>query len=59
MGDPEDFGGREGTGGGGRGRETVGLIGSEAISYCPDAKESYNSLFFSRGDVGLDLNVSS
>ena len=42
VGDPEDSGRREGTaagGGGGRGRETVKLTDSKAISSYPIAKE--------------------
>lgn len=58
MGDLEDSSGREGTGGRG-GREMVELTDSKAISRCRDAKELYNLLFLSLGDVGLVLNVSS
>ena len=60
VGEPEDCWGREGIAAAGGGdRERVGLIDSEAISYSPNVKESYNILFLGLGDVGLVLNVSS
>lgn len=58
MGDPEDSGGRKGTGGR-RERELVEVTDSEVFSHCRDAKELHNLLFLGLGDVGLVLNVSS
>lgn len=57
VGDPEDSGDRDGTGGR-DGRVVDELTDSKAFSHDP-TQRLYNLLFLGRGDVGLGLKVSS